>query len=148
MLNGSGGVSYSWSPATGLSCVSCPNPMASPASTTVYYLTVTDSAGCTNTDSTTVTVDMCTGIAGTSEKNKIQIFPNPFSSKTFVQMNGISPDKIKVKLFDITGKEAKPVISIKDKGVEIEKGELNPGLYFVQIYEGTRNITTLKLILQ
>lgn len=49
-------VSYNWQPATGLSCANCPNPTASPTETTVYKVTVSDSLGCPNTDSVTVTV--------------------------------------------------------------------------------------------
>ena len=37
-----GGSSFSWSPATGLSCTTCPDPVASPTSTTTYTVTVTD----------------------------------------------------------------------------------------------------------
>ncbi len=55
-LNGTGGVSFSWSPASGLSCTTCPNPIASPSATTTYTLTVTDASGCTGTSSVTVTV--------------------------------------------------------------------------------------------
>jgi len=48
---------YSWSPSTGLSCNTCPNPVADPASSTTYYVTVTDdSTGCTITDSVTINV--------------------------------------------------------------------------------------------
>lgn len=56
VLNASGGVSYSWSPATGLSSVSVPNPVASPGINTVYTVTVTDQSGCTATDAMTLTV--------------------------------------------------------------------------------------------
>jgi gliding motility-associated-like protein len=55
-LNASGGVSYSWSPATGLSATNIANPTASPAQTTTYTVTVTDANGCTGTDDATVTV--------------------------------------------------------------------------------------------
>ncbi|MBU0764946.1 MAG: T9SS type A sorting domain-containing protein [Bacteroidetes bacterium] len=55
-LNASGGESYSWSPATGLSCTDCQNPVANPAFTTVYTVTVTDIYGCTDDDDITVTV--------------------------------------------------------------------------------------------
>ncbi|MBL7904643.1 MAG: choice-of-anchor L domain-containing protein, partial [Bacteroidales bacterium] len=57
-LNGSGGVLYSWSPATGLSNPSIANPMASPASTTTYTLTVTNASGnCPSSDQVVVTVN-------------------------------------------------------------------------------------------
>lgn len=59
MLTGSGtgtNPTYQWSPATGLSCTTCAHPLASPGTTTKYYLTVTDTGGCTNIDSATVFV--------------------------------------------------------------------------------------------
>nr|MDQ3048188.1 PKD domain-containing protein [Bacteroidota bacterium] len=54
-LNASGGTSYSWLPATGLSSTSISNPVANPTVTTTYTVTVTN-AGCTATDVVTVTV--------------------------------------------------------------------------------------------
>lgn len=55
-LNASGGVSYLWTPATGLSATNISNPVASPSSTITYYVTVTDANGCSAIDSVTVTV--------------------------------------------------------------------------------------------
>lgn len=40
-------LSYSWSPAAGLSCVTCASPVATPTVTTAYSLTVTNTNGCT-----------------------------------------------------------------------------------------------------
>jgi gliding motility-associated-like protein len=60
-LNGTGGITYSWSPSTGLSCSTCQNPIASPTVTTVYTLTITDSNGCTGSDTVTVFVDIACG---------------------------------------------------------------------------------------
>lgn len=55
-LRATGAQSYSWSPATGLSCTDCPNPVATPAVTTVYTVVGTSRDGCTATDKVTVTV--------------------------------------------------------------------------------------------
>ncbi len=55
-LSGSGGGSYKWSPATGLSDVNIANPIASPSVTTTYTLTVTKD-GCSDIDEVTVTVE-------------------------------------------------------------------------------------------
>jgi gliding motility-associated-like protein len=38
--------SYNWNPLLGLSCFTCPNPIAAPEVTTTYTITGTDSAGC------------------------------------------------------------------------------------------------------
>lgn len=56
-LNATGGVSYSWSPATGLSNPGIPNPVANPTVTTTYTVTVTDALGCSTIDVVTVTVN-------------------------------------------------------------------------------------------
>lgn len=45
-----------WQPATGLSCTSCSNPVASPKQTTSYRITVTNQGGCVNKDEITVFV--------------------------------------------------------------------------------------------
>lgn len=55
-LNANGGVSYLWSPSTGLSCTSCPNPIASPIITTSYVVSSTTNA-CSNSDTVIVAVE-------------------------------------------------------------------------------------------
>jgi gliding motility-associated-like protein len=56
LLNPSGGVSYQWSPATGLSNPNIANPLAKPTANTTYTVTATDVNGCTASDSMTVFV--------------------------------------------------------------------------------------------
>lgn len=55
-LNASGGISYSWSPPTGLNNPNIGNPIASPPITTNYTVTVTDANGCKDTDDLILTV--------------------------------------------------------------------------------------------
>jgi gliding motility-associated-like protein len=57
-VNGVGGLSNpSWSPLTGLSCILCTNPTASPAETTTFQFSATVSNGCTAKASVTVEVN-------------------------------------------------------------------------------------------
>ncbi|HEX8515080.1 MAG TPA: gliding motility-associated C-terminal domain-containing protein [Bacteroidia bacterium] len=57
MLGASGGTIYSWSPATGLNNPAIANPIASPSSTTVYTVMVTDASGCVGFDTVSVGVE-------------------------------------------------------------------------------------------
>ena len=56
MLSATGGVTYAWTPATGLSSTTIPNPIANPSTTTTYTVVVTDANGCTASDQVTVFV--------------------------------------------------------------------------------------------
>ncbi len=49
-------LSYKWSPTDSLSCVTCPNPIAAPATTTNYKLQVSDSYGCVVSDSIKINI--------------------------------------------------------------------------------------------
>ena len=53
-LTATGGGTYLWTPSTGLSCITCANPTATPLETTTYCVLVTDSNGCTGSACTTI----------------------------------------------------------------------------------------------
>jgi gliding motility-associated-like protein len=63
-------ISWIWSPATGLSCADCPNPIAGPRVTTFYQVFFTDNNSCSNTGSILVNV-IC--------QNSNLFIPNTFS---------------------------------------------------------------------
>ncbi len=46
-LFATGATNYTWTPATGLSCNNCANPVASPTTTTTYTVVGSDNFGCT-----------------------------------------------------------------------------------------------------
>lgn len=56
-LSSSGGDRYEWSPVSGLSQSTIPNPIASPLVSTVYTVTAFDSLGCQSTAQVSVMVD-------------------------------------------------------------------------------------------
>ncbi|MCB0396245.1 MAG: T9SS type B sorting domain-containing protein [Flavobacteriales bacterium] len=62
-LNGSGGGSYQWTPATGLNDPSVGTPVASPNVTTAYELLVTNGFGCTDKDTVVVTIGSSLSVA-------------------------------------------------------------------------------------
>lgn len=55
-LEGTGGVNYSWSPATGLDNPNQARPLALPTSSITYFLRADDGLGCEGRDTVTITV--------------------------------------------------------------------------------------------
>ncbi len=52
------GSTFSWYPSLGLSCTTCPNPIATPSVTTWYKVAITDtSTGCVRIDSVLITIE-------------------------------------------------------------------------------------------
>jgi gliding motility-associated-like protein len=49
-----GGITYNWSPSTGLSCTNCLNPVAQPLETTTYTITYSDTNACFNLTETLI----------------------------------------------------------------------------------------------
>jgi uncharacterized protein (DUF2141 family) len=61
VLTATGGDNYVWTPTTGLSCTTCPNPTANPTVTTTYYVSATDDNGCVGGDSSIVVIKLACG---------------------------------------------------------------------------------------
>jgi large repetitive protein len=55
--NGTGIVTYAWTPDIGLNCDNCPNVIVTPTITTTYTVTGTDAAGCSTTSLITIVVE-------------------------------------------------------------------------------------------
>ena len=57
VIGGSGSFTYTWSPGTDLSSVSVANPIASPITSTIYSVSVSDLFGCSSSSSVSVVVN-------------------------------------------------------------------------------------------
>jgi len=73
-LTGSGAISYSWSPTTGLSCPTCSSATLTPSGTTTYSVIGTDAAGCTGTATVTVTGNTISGSITYSGGSSTDVF--------------------------------------------------------------------------
>jgi len=128
---------YAWSPVTGLSNTGAANPFASPAATTAYLLTVTDSLGCTAVDSTVVVIDSCIGMAEIMAPISIDIYPNPNNGTFTVALeSGQTTDNITIYLINKLGQV---VHFQQERGwqsprlIEVDAHSLSKGLYFFLI---------------
>ena len=89
-LNGSGAVNYQWTPSAGLNDPNIPNPIASPAITRNYVLTVTDDFGCTDTDTVRVEVIITTPPTAMTPVDICQDFVSPRLMATGTNINWYS----------------------------------------------------------
>ena len=78
---------YSWSPAAGLSCTNCLNPVATPANIARYILSVTDNNGCVLND----TVQVKGKVQIVSNAQNVTCFNNNNGSVSVSSVNGATP---------------------------------------------------------
>jgi len=69
------GVFYHWTPADGLSCTDCREPMASPSATTRYIVTVGYGEGCATSDTIDVVVHSSARIIGLHIPREARAYP-------------------------------------------------------------------------
>jgi len=94
---------YSWSPSLGLNQDNTANPAASPVASIVYTMTVTDSKGCINSKSVTVTVDGIPVGIFNGYASSVNLYPNPTSSTLFISSDLISDKELKLEVFNPQG---------------------------------------------
>ncbi len=87
--NGYGSYLYLWSPAEGLDDPTKANPLASPAITTTYLLTVTDVQNCSVQDEVAVTVE-ANGMDLSANLIDFKVYPNPTDGNLLLDIKGVS----------------------------------------------------------
>jgi hypothetical protein len=134
-LLASGGLNYSWQPTTGLTNSNISAPYASPATTTVYTLTVSDINGCVGSDELVVQVDSCLGISETgNSKISILLYPNPFSESVTISLISDSSisKSLSFEMIDVLGKVVLTV-PIRASQQRINNQSLTAGIYFWRV---------------
>jgi len=88
VTGGETGYTYSWSPAAGLNSTTVSNPVAKPAATTTYTVTVTDANGCQATDNITITVAPVLTVTATADDNILSTCPTSVAQLTATATGG------------------------------------------------------------
>ena len=100
-------------------------------------------------DSNKVYIDIVTGVPLNNTDGFISIAPNPFHEETTITLppsNNHQPTTIRI--MDIVGNEIKSVIVTESKSYILERGNMNAGIYFVQIITSEREIINKKIVIQ
>jgi gliding motility-associated-like protein len=98
-LNATGGLTYSWTPTTALSCATCANPIAAPVVSTTYIVTGNNEYECSSSDTLTLIVNQGT---------EVLYIPNSFTPNSndlndLFCVYGTSIKKIDLEIFDRWG---------------------------------------------
>ncbi|MES2398087.1 MAG: PKD-like domain-containing protein [Bacteroidota bacterium] len=108
------------------------------------YLAV-DNTGATIVLNPLPTLIYVVGIDEQNINSEITIAPNPFNYQTIISFNEEQKHST-LKITDILGKEVRS-INFSGKQLIIEKGEMQPGIYFVKIFDG-KKIYDKKIVVQ
>jgi len=82
-------------------------------------------------------------------ENGLAIFPNPFTNSTTLEINLTEPGRLEVKIFNQVGQQINTITKdCQNAGmqkIDLETGDLEPGVYFCVVKSGER-IETVKMI--
>ena len=151
---GSGTLSYAWKQSTDsyaatLATTTTYDVSAGLTSTTTYRRITTSTLGgvaCSLNSNDIVITILPVGIQEANIFSGITIAPNPFTSQTTISFT-TEVKNATVKIIDIVGKEVKN-ITFSGSQLLIEKGELNAGIYFVQVVSEKKIIANKKIVIE
>jgi hypothetical protein len=117
-----------------------------------YLITyiVTDSNTCTNSDTATIMVDVCNGIASAvSSDMNISVYPNPTDGIFTINITNAKFTKFSVSIVDIQGKEVykdveKNSSTVYSKQIDLEG--FAKGVYYIKMYTDS-NLKIDKLVI-
>ncbi|MFN8394491.1 MAG: T9SS type A sorting domain-containing protein [Bacteroidia bacterium] len=149
-LNASGGLNPRWFPATGLSCTQCPNPIASPTTTTTYSIVAWDSTQtCTELVENTVFVN-AVGIEDGLFGGAAQVYPNPSNGSVMLDFVQNEIADLTISVFSDLGQVVyeQPLAAFSGKfHAALPMEGLAHGLYTLQVTDGERKFIC-RLVLQ
>ena len=144
VTGGSADYIYFWSPSEGLDDPTIPNPIATPAQSTKYVLTVTDANGCNASDFIDITIDACLGVENIQDKGDVSIFPNPAAGSFTISGLPVSGGNTRVTILNSSGSE---IISelipagANSRFFDLSGQKLPRGVYIIRILNSQLVIT-------
>ncbi len=111
-----------------------------------FYVSVSDSNSCVNSDTITITFRNCLSISQVSNAlNNINIFPNPVSDRVWIMNPG--GKTLDYSVVDAAGKEVVSKQVGEGFNIEIKLGNLSRGTYYLIVQQCT-NYRAIKFVKQ
>lgn len=91
-----------------------------------------------------------TAVLGIKNENLVaSIYPNPLSSKAVLELNGVKQEgNFSFLLTNIQGQVVKYIDKLLEGETQLDFTGVGPGLYYYRLYNGTKNISIGKLIIE
>jgi len=80
--------------------------------------------------------------------NNFKVAPNPFQNETLVTWNNLDNATFQAQLLNVTGQVVRNYSNVTGEFLRIEKRDLVPGIYFLNMMDEAGNFGTVKLLLQ
>jgi hypothetical protein len=134
---------------TGVSGGDTFTPTLSGAGTFVITYSYSDANSCSNSDTASIQVDLCTGVAAEAKTNDVKVYPNPFSEFTTISIGkAIELNGTEIHVFDAIGKEVMIISDIHSYEIRIDRKDLRDGMYFFRVINNNHEISTGKMIIE
>ncbi|NRB47939.1 MAG: T9SS type A sorting domain-containing protein [Saprospiraceae bacterium] len=80
--------------------------------------------------------------------NDFKVVPNPFQNETLLTWDNLGKDVFQAQLLNVSGQVVRKYRNVSGESLRIEKRDLLPGIYFLNIIDGSGHFGTLKLLMQ
>jgi hypothetical protein len=111
---------------------------------TITY-TYTDSIGCESADTSTITVDLCTGIDPVESEGALVVFPNPVTNHLIIDF-GSRKKEVVVTITNITGKVIYATTLREAPSLEVNTKDFADGVYIVAIRDEENGLVVRKVV--
>ena len=91
-----------------------------------------------------------TGVVTTQNlavSKNFRVAPNPFRNQTLVTWDNVENATFQAQLLNATGQVVRKYANVNNESLLVEKEDLLPGIYFLNMIDGAGNFGTLKLLL-
>ena len=140
-LTATGATSYTWNTSATGSVIA-----VSPSINTTYTVSGMNLNGCLNYTTVTQDVQVCTGLNALTQQSGLNVFPNPTTSALNVEFaKATSGATYKLELVNALGQV---VLSenLTNQNITLKTKQLLEGVYFLNVIENNRVISTQKVI--
>jgi hypothetical protein len=123
---------------------------AADAGNQTIYITAEDASGNITHDTTSINISIPTAVNELSSLALITVYPNPFFETAYLNIKTVLTEPISVYIQDVTGKIVREYANINSNQLEIERGSLSKGMYFIVVdfQQANTNSEVIQLLLQ